>query len=275
MRHVQPKIYLVSETKPVIQSSVDASGLQAYLNSFENADVDRYTDEVIGADYDGRAYRPEFMVEVGGRLCYRSWAPGLNTNVTRIRADQDAYFANVLKSGHGSVLEHTSFGFILQNVSRVITHELVRHRAGCAFSQESLRFVRLDDIKMWLPDWVDEDPELLSRILDHVDQAEELQLWMAAQFGLDDEGVSFHEKKHKTSFMRRLAPGGLATDILVTANVRAWRHMIAVRTALGAEEEIRLVFGMIARILKERCPSLFQDMTRDIDGTCLFEHDKV
>ena len=73
---------------------------------------------------------------------------------------------------------------------------------------------------------------------------------MADHFKLDDEGVSFHEKKHKTSFMRRLAPDGVATCLVWTANIRVLRHTIEMRTDPGAEEEIRLVFGKIGELAR-------------------------
>ena len=69
----------------------------------------------------------------------------------RVRDDQAKYLQNILRSGHGSVLEHVSFTFVLHNVCRVFTHELVRHRPGTAISQESLRFVRLDEMPFWFP----------------------------------------------------------------------------------------------------------------------------
>ena len=65
----------------------------------------------------------ELLVEFGGRACYRSWEPGLNPNVTRIRTDRREYFANILRSGHGSVLEHANYSFALRNVSRVFCYD--------------------------------------------------------------------------------------------------------------------------------------------------------
>jgi thymidylate synthase (FAD) len=192
-------------------------------------------------------------------MCYRAWEPGLNPNVRRVRNDHEAYLQNILKQAHGSVLEHASFTFVLHNVSRVFSHELVRHRPGTAVSQESLRFVRLDEIPFWFPDWAREDPELMKRATALLGQMEEFQLWMAEHFGLDDEGVPFHEKKEKTSFMRRFAPDGVATGIVWTANIRTLRHTIEARTDPGAEEEIRLVFGKIAEIMRAEAPALFAD----------------
>ena len=191
--------------------------------------------------------------------CYRSWEPGLNPNVTRIRTDQAKYLENILASAHGSVLEHVSFTFVLHNVSRVLTHELVRHRPGTAVSQESLRFVRLADIPIWFPEWAREDEELMKRAGTLLAEMENFQRWMAEHFGLDAEGVPFHEKKHKTSFMRRFAPDGVATGLVWSANVRTLRHTIESRTDPGAEEEIRLVFGKIGELMRAEAPALFGD----------------
>ena len=139
------------------------------------------------------------------------------------------------------------------------THEIARHRPGVAISQESLRFVRLADIPFWFPDWALADAELMKRATALLEQMEEFQLWMAGHFGLDEEGVPFHEKKHKTSFMRRFAPDGVATGLLWTANIRTLRHTIEARTDPGAEEEIRLVFGKIAELVRAEAPALFSD----------------
>jgi thymidylate synthase (FAD) len=173
------------------------------------------------------------------------------------------------------VLEHAYFSFIFYGVSRVFTHELVRHRAGVAISQESMRFVRLDNIPFWMPEWAQEDKELQTEAISLMQKMENFQRWMADHFGLDEEGVDFHEKKSKTSFMRRFAPDGVGTSIGWTANVRTLRHVIEQRTAEGAEEEIRLVFDTVATRLKEEYPFFFGDFTRSEDGTWTPEWSKV
>ena len=101
------------------------------------------------------------------------------------------------------------------------------------------------------------------------------QTWMAGHFGLDDDGVPFAEKKHKTSFMRRFAPDGVATGMLCTINVRALRHIIYMRTALAAEEEIRIVFDQVARLALEAAPNLMQDYSPDENGEWVPEFLKV
>ena len=94
----------------------------------------------------------ETLIEIAGRLCYESFEVGLNPNVTKIRGTNKEYLENILLKGDGSIAEHGLVNFAFLNVSRVLTHELVRHRVGVAISQESLRYVRLKEIKMWLPD---------------------------------------------------------------------------------------------------------------------------
>ncbi|MFV0129851.1 FAD-dependent thymidylate synthase [Streptomyces sp. HMX112] len=229
-------------------------------------EVAAYLADVGGESWLERVDRGELddaqnLAEFAGRICYRSWEPGLNPNVTRIRTEQDAYLRNILASAHGSVLEHLNFSFVLHDVSRVATHELVRHRAGAAVSQESLRFVRLDDLPFWFPDWARRDTELMERATALLEQMEQFQHWMAGHFGLDEQGVPFAEKKAKTSFMRRFAPEGVATGLVWTANVRTLRHVIENRTAPGAEEEIRLLFGRVAEVMTKEAPALFGDYT--------------
>ncbi|MCW3047920.1 MAG: FAD-dependent thymidylate synthase [Solirubrobacterales bacterium] len=239
-----------------------------------------YLESVGGASWlegraeasDGSPNAAELLVEFGGRACYRSWEPGLNPNVTRVRTDQAEYFANILRAQHGSVLEHANFSFALRNVSRVFTHELVRHRAGSAFSQESLRYVRLTEIGFRVPPVLE---PVRDQVVNLVEQLEEFQASAAEALGIDDEGVPFHVKKEVTSALRRLAPIGLSTDIVWTANVRTLRHVIEMRTAPGAEEELRLVFDDIAQIMKAEAPNLFQDFARHDDGSWVPENRKV
>lgn len=214
----------------------------------------------------------ELLVEFAGRLCYRSWKPGLNPNVTRVRGERRDYFANILASGHGSVLEHASWTFALHDVSRAFTHELIRHRAGSAFSQESLRYVRLADVGFRVPPALE---PLRERALNVVEQLEELQRSAAEALGLDGDGVPFAVKKEVTSALRRLAPIGLSTDIAWTANARTLRHVIELRTAPGAEEEMRLVFDQIAGLAQAEAPLLFADFARGEDGAWVSEHHKV
>jgi thymidylate synthase (FAD) len=252
VHETSPQVFLVART------SVDLDGMRAYLESVGGGSWLEMRNGAQESLKDG-----ELLAEFGGRMCYRSWEPGLNPNVTRIRTDQAEYFANVLQSAHGSVLEHANYSFAFRNVSRTFTHELVRHRAGSAFSQESLRYVRLTDIGFRVPPALE---PLRGQVLAIVEQLEEFQRDAAAALALDDDGVPFHVKKEATSALRRLAPIGLSTDIIWSANLRTLRHVIAMRTAEGAEEELRSVFDEVAAVMVREAPLVFQDFERAADG---------
>lgn len=258
MRRVQPKVFLVAQT------TVNASGMQAYL-------------EHIGAA-DWKSDAPsdsEVLMEFMGRLCYRSWRPGMNANVTKVREGNDEYLQNIVKVKHGSVLEHPVVSFVFADVSRVFTHELVRHRAGAAYSQESLRFVRLTDLGLWLPPEAENDPVVREAFEITYRGLEDLQKGLATHLGLDDEGRQFKEKKVLTSMMRRVAPEGLATTIGASFNFRALRHIIEMRTAESAEAEIRVAFDQVADICKLHWPNVFKDFTKNQKGEWVTENRKV
>lgn len=222
----------------------------------------------------------EELIELAGRLCYRSFAPGLNPNVTKVREGNAAYLANLLKQRHYSVLEHVSVTYAFLNVSRVFTHELVRHRLA-SFSQESLRYVRLDELGAYYPEAFAEEtireivealksPDAsaeqteadVDRLLGESEAifrsffrtAEQAQTHLAELFKLDDL-TDFDLKKRVTSAMRRCAPIGLTTAIIMTTNLREWRHIIELRTSEHAEEEIRGVIGVVADDLRKLYPA--------------------
>lgn len=270
VKAVEPSVHLVA--KPAI----DWESLADFLEEVGAKEwwLTRYPESLSdesGLNSEGAGAT---LIEIMGRNCYRSWEPGLNPNVVRVRQEQDEYLQNIVSVGHGSVLEHANYSFVFNNISRVATHELVRHRHE-AISQESLRFVRLQDLPVWIPPWAQEDEELMTRALSLLNEMEEFQRWMSVHFGLDDEGVPFSEKKHKTSFMRRFAPIGVATKIGWTANVRSLRHIIESRTSLGAEEEIRLIFDQVAQLMSEELPALFFDAERTSEGEWRFDSHKV
>lgn len=249
MNIVEPKVFLVGETKIIDE------GLAEYLNHVgaPNWKTD--------APSDG-----EKLVEVMGRLCYRSFEAGLNPNVTRVREGNNKYLGHVLDVGHGSVTEHATLNFIFADVSRVFTHELVRHRQGVAISQESLRYVRLDKLSAWIPSCIQENPFLMKKFDEVFSLLEQAQGAMAELTDIDNI-ENFGVKKTLTSAFRRIAPIGLATSIGWSCNIRALRHVIEMRTERVAEEEIRLVFGKVYEIVSKRYPNFFGDYTVEmVDG---------
>ena len=243
------------------------------------AEVERYLTDVHGEAWLERvrgdaAPDGERLVEFMGRMCYRSWAPGLNPNVTKVRHDPPSTSANPAQRARQRARARDLLVRLCQ-VSRVFTHELVRHRAGAAISQESLRYVRLADIPFEHPDFVRADPELLARANELIASMESFQELVVDRTGIAGDGVDFHTKKTVTSAARRYAPDGVATTIGWSVNIRALRHVIAMRTDPGAEEEIRRVFDAVATLMQKELPALLGDFVRRDDGSWTPEFSKV
>jgi len=243
---VEPQVFLIGE------SVVNEEGLSAFLT---HLGVPEWTS-------DGST-DVERLTEVYGRACYKSFGTELNPNITRVRGSNKSYISNILEKGDGSVLEHGVANFFFCDVSRVFTHELVRHRVGTAMSQESLRYVRLTDLNWYAPICIQENAAAMTIFEKTMDGLSNLQKDLSELYELDTTN-DFNFKKQVTSAMRRIAPIGLATNIGWSCNMRTLRHVIEMRTDPGAEEEIRIVFSKVADIAIERWPNLFADYSMDV-----------
>ncbi len=252
MKPVRPVVFKIAETR------IDADGVRAMLETLgvSTETIEKYLTMPDAA---------ETLIELAGRLCYESYELGLNPNVTRIRKESKEYFENVLKRGDGSIQEHGTCSFALLNVSRVLTHELARHRVGIAISQESLRYVRPKELRFWLPDDL---PEEQKKAMAKAVEASEAA-YHALEAKIPWDKLSMDEKKRLTSALRRILPDGLATHVVWTANHRTLRWLIEMRTDPAAEVEIRMVFDQIAQILVRDYPLIYQDFVRKelADGT--------
>lgn len=230
-----PKVYLVG------RQTVDAQAVERFL---ADNDATWETDTAIGA---------EQLVEAAGRLCYMSYGKGRKTN-----AD---YIGHILSVGHGSVLEHAVYNFMITGVSRSFTHELVRHRAGFGYSQLSQRYVDESDTDYVEPGCIAEDPELHAIWAEAVAAShaayEKLVTGLAEKFQ-DVEDKTLRRKMARQA-ARSVLPNATETKIFVTANARGWRHFIEMRCNEHAETEIRIVSGMILRALQNEAPNIFGD----------------
>lgn len=257
MRITDPKVKLIAKTEI-------ADGFEEYL---EEENIDWRPDDVSSS---------EKLAELAGRVCYKSFSQNgkfENNNISRVREGNESYIKNVIESKHGSIFEHTSCS-ILINASRVVTHELIRHRAGTGFSQESGRYVRVDDIKIYIPDIIKENEEA-NEVFEETVLYLESQLKKLESIYKINDMKDFTTKKLLTSAFRRILPNGLMNDIVVTANHRAWRHMIELRSSVHAEVEIRFIFNLIAEIMKKEFPNIYQDMSRNDNGEWVFINSKI
>lgn len=271
MIETEPKVYLIAKSVPHWDNINE--WLREIGVSEEVATHMTYRQKL--AKTDGEA-----IIELAGRRCYKSFEPGLNPNVTKVRSDIAEYIDNILKSGHGSVLEAVSFSFAIENVSRIFTGEMNRHRAGMAISEGSMRYIRFDEIPFWTPLSIQGDGEkqsqsrtVINKVISYIEQGyqELLNIWQD-ELAPDSK---FKDKKNVTSMMRRIIPMGVSTGGVWTGNVRAWRHIFSMRCSPHAEEEINFVCQKIFDIMVKQEPNLFGDFSRDKDGFLKPKYEKV
>ena len=232
----------------------------------------------------------EVITESAGRRCYMSFEVGLNPNISKIREEIGVYIDNILASGHGSVLEHTSFTFAIENCSRVFTGEMNRHRAGWAISEGSMRFIRFEDIPYWIPTSIsppqeyNEDPKLIEKKEKSRDIMADVYKFVEGKYSelvavWKDElspDSKFAIKKDITSMIRRIVPMGVATGGIWTGNLRALRHVLTMRGSSVAEEEIFLVATKMFELMLNAEPSFFKDFEKTGPGKFLVpKHRKV
>ena len=196
----------------------------------------------------------EKLTEVAGRVCYMSFQrprPGGNKT----------YLGHILEVGHGSVLEHAAWNLIFTGVSRSLTHELVRHRAGWAYSQLSQRYVDESVAEYVEPDAIGDDPQLHALWLDAVGHAHrayvQLTEKLAEKFQAEPDRTL--RRKLARQAARSVLPNATETKIFVTANARALRHFIEMRASRHAEVEIRKLAVAVLRVMQAEAPNLFSD----------------
>lgn len=279
----------MSELKIITAPSVYVIGRQAV----DESELDRFladngtpweSDSEVGA---------EVLVEVGGRLCYQSFAkprPGGNA----------AYIGHIKEVGHGSVCEHAAWNLLVTGVSRSLTHELVRHRAGVSPSQLSQRYVDESECAFVVPPALLEEVRAAHAMRECVEVADRgcrdavQRHWLsenkdraeAATVGDDwltccqfeqaryvrlcdhltakaqRQGmVGTDARKWARSAARSVLPECTETKIFLTANARALRHFLEMRGSRHADAEIRRLAAAVLGVLQRESPALFGDYT--------------
>jgi thymidylate synthase (FAD) len=202
------------------------------------------------------------LCKTAGQLCYSSFGPRRTTN-----ENAAAYFERLTSAGHGSVLEHASFSFLLYGISRSVTHELVRHRAGAGFSQVSQRYVSGRVLRFVERPEYGEDEELHRLFEKRADRAalgyEEMARLLLERQEVGDSWLSSDHKtdarKKVQQTARSLLPNETEAPMVFTGNVRALRHIIEMRADAHAESEIRNLALRLFLCLRTIDPILFGD----------------
>ena len=235
------------------------------------------------------------LAKFAGQLCYLS----LGKERTR-NGDASRYFENIKRQSHGSVLEHANYSVLLYGVSRALTHELVRHRSGMAYSQVSQRYVPPRHVRFVeayeyqgdlqahydFESWIDssvteyerrEQAALLREFPHRFEEGVCAQCGKEADASAGRGTLYFHlpceyrkptteDRKRVRQAARRCLPNETEAPILATGNIRAWRHIIEMRCSPHADVEIRRAFWRVFLVLAIAEPLLWEDYTaRQLD----------
>lgn len=218
----------------------------------------------LPVEWAGEASDGERLMEYAGRMCYMSQANPAN----RTTAD---YLTNIMRQGHGSVLEHGDYVMLIEGIDRACSHELVRHRAGWGYSQLSQRYVDESDTAFVLPPALEGDlaaiqlwEEQCARALDSYTVL--TAILMDRYHHIEDRT---HRRKMAREAARSILPNATETKVVASANLRAWRTMLELRTGEGADRQIRRMALHCLDTLRTVVPSVFADFENYIgaDGT--------
>lgn len=187
---------------------------------------------------------PERTVALAARLCY---SPTSIDNLREKLADSDieSFLDKIMSLGHHSVLEHASFTFGIEGISRVTTHQLVRHRIA-SFSQQSQRYVsHKEEFTSIMPDTIAENAE-----------ARQIFAFMSetvhkAYAQLIDMGIPAEDARY-------ILPNATETKIIMTMNARELLHFFALRCCQRAQWEIREMSVELLRLVKKVAPIIFR-----------------
>jgi thymidylate synthase (FAD) len=188
---------------------------------------------------------PERFIASAARLCYSS--SGISELASNFsNEDIKRILKKIITSRHYSALEHASFTFGIEGISRACSHQLVRHRIA-SYNQQSQRYVKYTlDAGYVIPDSIVKDKEAKKIFLNNWDAA------ISAYNELISRGVSQEDARY-------VLPNASATKIVVTMNARELLHFFELRTCQRAQWEIRKLAKKMLLLVLEICPTIFAD----------------
>ena len=239
------RIDLLAWPRTVFDEDRDSQGWED--NEFVNAPYNPHLwSNVQGSDE---------LAEFAGRACYESWdRPNPET------ASNEGYISNIIDHSHFSVLEHASFTVYITEISRTLTHELVRHR-HFSYSQKSQRYVDESNARFIVPPVIRDlenkslQHSLLSSIESKLAQARSTYRYIYES--LIAEGFN---KKEARGAARSILPGGTETAIVVSGNIRAWREFFEKREGPHVDQEIRELAHELIATIEPFAPNSLQDL---------------
>jgi thymidylate synthase (FAD) len=248
----------------------DLSGVENFIEGFDEAEgFDDYLIDPVSIGVGER------LSKFAGQLCYMSLGEKRTKN-----DGAEGYFDNIKKSRHGSVLEHANYTFLFYGLSRSMTHELVRHRLA-SYSQVSQRYVGGNVLRFVRRPEFGADRHLAARFTVKIDADKAYyEHTCDILLGLQEQGYDLLDAEKKTEARKKVRqcareslPNCTEAPIVVTANVRTWRHILDMRASAAAEIEIRRL-ALKTYLCLAMVDSLFwNDLTLQVmgDGTHLVD----
>ena len=205
---------------------------------------------------------PERSIALAARLCYSPKSPAdLDSSMTPEEVDR--VLNTIISQGHGSALEHATFTFGIEGVSRACTHQLVRHRLA-SYNQQSQRYV--DETKCFayvMPQSItDSDYEYINPFADEDGYFRDISLEQAYVNFMNDVYDFYQEMIYAgipKEDARYILPNAVCSNIVVTMNVRELLHFFNLRTCNRAQWEIRELAERMLKLCKEVSPKLFEN----------------
>lgn len=189
------------------------------------------------------------VIEKAGRTCYKS-----ENNIYDGSAEK--FISNIIKRGHESVIEHEKITVRII-CDRGVTHELVRHRIA-SYSQESTRYCNYTGDKFG-NELTFIEPCFWNK--DSKEDMEKFKIWKESMEFVEKQYKALIEAGAKPEEARSVLPNSLKTEIVVTMNLRQWRHFLRLRTAPSAHPQIREIAIAILAEFKKLLPVLFSDIS--------------
>ena len=193
---------------------------------------------------------PHILIEEAGRVCYKS-----EDKITEESAEK--FVKMVIDREHHSVLEHGTMTvrFICD---RGVTHEIVRHRIA-SYSQESTRYCNYKGgVTFVIPPWIDIEPGEYEYGITGFDHA--VQVWFDLCNRAEDAYKALLRKEWSSQQARSVLPNSLKTEIVMTANLREWRHVFTLRCSKAAHPQMRELMIPLLKECKVLMPTLFEDI---------------
>lgn len=198
------------------------------------------------------AYTPmaESVCNLGAEICVSESRPDL-------KEDGFKALGHALRSGHESVLEHATFTFAIEGISRACSHQLVRHRMA-SYSQQSQRYVRMDGFDYVVPESI-KDSKTIWRNEYTGDEISTLEWYEKIMCELGEEYDTLVKAGIPEEDARYILPNACKTNLIVTMNARELRHFFSLRCCERAQWEIKQLADIMLALVREVAPSIFED----------------